>query len=67
MDEKAIAQYSESINFKFKQGIVMPTPYLNVEHATFIPPVKGSYGRLFFKPLVESPVKLYKGNSVFTF
>ncbi len=67
VDAKAIAQHSSAINFKFKQGIVMPTPYLDMQYATFIPPVKGSYGRMFFKPHVESPVKLYKSNSVFTF
>ena len=38
-------------------------PTLSIEHVTFLPNVKGAYGRFYFKPKVNLPTKLYKQQS----
>ncbi len=63
-DSFGVAKYDDTKSFKFAQNGTKEQPFLEIQNMAFLPDTYGSYGRFYFEPKVNTPVKLYSGSSV---
>ncbi len=63
-DAYGVAKYDDQKSFKFNQNGTKVQPYLEIQNMAFLPDTYGAYGRFYFEPKVNTPVKLYSGGSV---